>query len=498
MANLKISQLTAGNPAAVGDQIPINRSGTNFSITADSVSTWNFLQNAAGALTLANAGNATTFNQTSAVGWTWANTTPTVTGTATSLALSTVTPPSNAGGNSWVYTLSATETGAGTNGWAGALVTLAGFTGGATGNNGTNLAVTASTTTTVTITNATGTATNTGTPTIRSTSVSNSPIINVAGTVNTGGAGALASVADNWTIQNVIGTVVPNPVSTLTVAHSAGTNNAQLKLSSNVGASVASGITLNNGSTAFSATAGTQRGVLVSETFTAASGAAVFNALEVDLAVGSSAGTGVLTGINVALTGDGTYGSPTYGLFVSGDNGTYFQVQGGSVGVTAVTGRLSLQSATIIDSTGTATPVALQALYTNQSSGVSWGVPLKLNLTAQSAAISATTILAVPGTGAGMYRISYVASVTTAGTTSSLGGAAGFQVTYTDKNDSVVKTSNPTTPTISAGNTTATTISGVVNAYCKASTNLQYAFGYTSTGTAMVYDLNIYVEYLGA
>jgi hypothetical protein len=36
---------------------------------------WNALTNATGALTLANAGYATTFNQTSAVNWTWANTT---------------------------------------------------------------------------------------------------------------------------------------------------------------------------------------------------------------------------------------------------------------------------------------------------------------------------------------------------------------------------------------------------------------------------------------
>ena len=39
------------------------------------VVTWDLLGNAAGALTLANGTNATTFNQTSAVNWTWANTT---------------------------------------------------------------------------------------------------------------------------------------------------------------------------------------------------------------------------------------------------------------------------------------------------------------------------------------------------------------------------------------------------------------------------------------
>jgi hypothetical protein len=122
-------------------------------------------------------------------------------------------------------------------------------------------------------------------------------------------------------------------------------------------------------------------------------------------------------------------------------------------------------------------------------------------LTAQSAAIGATTIYAVPAAGAGMYRISWVASVTTAATTSCiLGGANGFQVVYTDPTDSVAKTSNPTTVTAhtSAVNATATTVSGVVVAKCKLSTNLQYSFDYTSVGgTAMVYDLDIAVEFLG-
>jgi len=121
------------------------------------------------------------------------------------------------------------------------------------------------------------------------------------------------------------------------------------------------------------------------------------------------------------------------------------------------------------------------------------------NLTAQSAAITPTTLYAVPASGTGFYRVSWVATVTTAATiSSSLGGTAGFQLVYTDADDAVVKTSNPTTPTISAGNTTATSISGTFNAYCDPSTNLQYSFGYTSSGaTAMQYNLHISVEYLG-
>ena len=37
MADQKISQLTDGNPAQSGDQIPVNRSGTNYRITAGSI-----------------------------------------------------------------------------------------------------------------------------------------------------------------------------------------------------------------------------------------------------------------------------------------------------------------------------------------------------------------------------------------------------------------------------------------------------------------------------
>lgn len=120
-------------------------------------------------------------------------------------------------------------------------------------------------------------------------------------------------------------------------------------------------------------------------------------------------------------------------------------------------------------------------------------------LTAQTAAITATTIYAIPVSQSGLYRITYAATITTAASvSSSLGGTNGFQIKFTNANgDSVVKTSNPTTANVSAVNATGTTISGVVTGYAAASTNLQYLFDYTSSGTAMAYDLAIYVEYLG-
>jgi hypothetical protein len=159
----------------------------------------------------------------------WQNTTPTVTGAATTVALSTTTAPVSLGSNTWRYTLAAAETGAASNGWLNALVVFSGWTGGATGNNGT-FTITASTSTTITVVNATGSTTNTGTPVAISSAVVNSPILQLAGTVNTGTAGALASVPDVWSVQNIIGSVGPNPTSTLTFTHTGSSGTAAVSV----------------------------------------------------------------------------------------------------------------------------------------------------------------------------------------------------------------------------------------------------------------------------
>lgn len=128
---------------------------------------------------------------------------------------------------------------------------------------------------------------------------------------------------------------------------------------------------------------------------------------------------------------------------------------------------------------------------------VAGGAPVEYaeaNLTGQTAAIGPTTIYAVPASGAGMYRISYVATVTTVASVSSvLGGTNGFQVTYTNADGSVVVTTaaGPT----SNLNTTQAHVSGVLVVYAKASTNLQFSFDYTSVNAAeMVYSLHVKVE----
>lgn len=132
---------------------------------------------------------------------------------------------------------------------------------------------------------------------------------------------------------------------------------------------------------------------------------------------------------------------------------------------------------------------------------VSNGIPSEyatVDLTGQTAAIVATTAYAVPASGLGMYRVSWVATITTAASSSSiLGGTNGFQIKYTDGNDSVVKTSVAGNSITSAANTTGTSVSGCLIAYCLASSNLQYLFDYTSVGgTPMAYNLHIKVEAL--
>lgn len=134
------------------------------------------------------------------------------------------------------------------------------------------------------------------------------------------------------------------------------------------------------------------------------------------------------------------------------------------------------------------------------STGAGWkpAVPATVgstNLVNQSAAVAATTVYAVPAHMSGMYRISVVAKVTTAATTSSNLGA--ITVNYTDNVDGVA-VSGLSAAALSAGNTTGTQINGSVIVNAKGGTNIQWAIAYTSVGaTSMVYAAEVRVDYLG-
>lgn len=116
-----------------------------------------------------------------------------------------------------------------------------------------------------------------------------------------------------------------------------------------------------------------------------------------------------------------------------------------------------------------------------------------VNITGHSAAIAATTLYAVPSGQGGIYRISWAAKVTTVSDTSSiLGGTNGFQIKYTDADDSVVVTT-PSGPT-SASNLTNTQLSGEVIVNAKAGTNLQYLFDYTDVAAYMPMQFSLYIR----
>lgn len=118
------------------------------------------------------------------------------------------------------------------------------------------------------------------------------------------------------------------------------------------------------------------------------------------------------------------------------------------------------------------------------------------DLTAQAAAIGATTLWSVPTGRPGVYRVSYSAVITTAATTSCiLGGANGFQLVFTD-NDTAGSVTTLAGP-INATNAIGSQVNGVVTANCKDGNPLQFTFGYNSVGvTPMQFAIHIRVEYL--
>lgn len=132
------------------------------------------------------------------------------------------------------------------------------------------------------------------------------------------------------------------------------------------------------------------------------------------------------------------------------------------------------------------------------------GVPSVLAtsfLTAQTSAISGQSIVSSASAFAkGMWRISFVATQTTAGSAGTvLGGTTGFTITFTNANgDTISKTTALSAPATGVGTSTSDTISGDFYGYAGASTNITYSFGYTAGGvTGGAFDIAVYAEFLG-
>jgi len=144
-----------------------------------------------------------------------------------------------------------------------------------------------------------------------------------------------------------------------------------------------------------------------------------------------------------------------------------------------------------------------QLLSSAGLSGVLWvnAATLKTTslLTAQTASVSNHALVTSSATK-GMWRVSYVATQTTAGSAGTvLGGTTGFRITFVNANgDTVTKTTAITSPTVGVGTSTADTISGDQYCYAGATTAITYSFGYTPGGvTGGAFDLAVYAEFLG-
>ena len=363
--------------------------------------------------------------------------------TETTVAL-TLSAAANASGGTTVYT--GTITGGALNAFAGCTFVVAGFTNGV--NNGTFVCMSC-TGANITLVNASGTAeTHAGTATYSS--------VVLAGTNSSGATQIIAGDSiylsglthATWLNTKVAKVISITSTTSITIADPT-----------------------NHGASGSSADTGTVVSNYITYAITASN-----IAFSVDTGTVVQQNTGNYQGLYMSMI-ETQLGTATY---------TLLDLYAGSAGTTR---EFSVSNTGLVTTYGAVATVA-------------GGMPSQLatsNLTAQGAAIVATTLYAVPASGAGLYRVSYVATVTQAASTSCvLGGSAGFQVKFTNNTDNVVKTSNPTTSTISAVNATGTTISGDLYAYCKASTNLQYLMDYTSVGvTPMQYDLSIRVEYLG-
>ncbi len=398
-------------PTSGGAATPTFRALVSADIPTGTV-TWDQIGSAATNLSLSNGTFTTTFAQTSSAAWDWRNTTPVI---APALNL---TSAANASGGSTVYQGTITGFGSGL-GFVGASVTIAGFVNAA--NNGT-FTVSAATGSSITVNNAAGVS-ETHAGTVVSSVVTNSPILTLRATY--AGASNVAAF-DTWTIQDITGSVIANPTSTLTIAHS--------------------------GSTGIAA---------------------------VSVPV-------------LKVTGAGTTSNAALQFTTAGVNWGF--ITDGSSRVAAIA-----NGATVFTLFGTGLSLPLPIIAYKGINTVSNGVPSELavsDLTAQSAAITATTIYAATATG--MFRVSWSADITTAATTSSvLGGTNGFQVLYTSPTDSVVKTTVAGASITSAANTTGTATTGSIIVYAKTGTNIQFTYDYASVGgTVMVYELHIKVEAL--
>lgn len=430
---------------------------------------WSALGNAGADLSLSNEGFNTTFNQTSAVNWTWANTTVGTVGSTNA------SPLLNLAANYW-----ATGAVAGVDSWS---LGIAALTAGL--NSPSTL-----------------TFTHSGSTGVAAVRV---PLLDIGGTdagISRRGAASLA--VGNGTAGDASGTLSCVEVTTgsaqLLLQQTGDTfGTTQLALRNSVGS--AGAIFINSGldlvDLGFLTSTSKQFNLRYEHRNIAVLSANSAGEMQIIDTTGGSKfvaeiGTGVASFAASVLAIGSPYVSslPVPDAGISRLGAASLAIGNGTAG--DFSGSLKFTTLTLAGLIGTYNGVA------TVKQGVAPILAAPARLVSQTAAQSAVSLVA--SALAGMYRISYCSAITTASDISSvLGGTTGFAVTYTDPQDSVAKTSNPTTPTKSAANTTGTTVSGNLYVYAKAATAITFNFGYTDSHTSqpMVYNLACYAEYLG-
>lgn len=111
-----------------------------------------------------------------------------------------------------------------------------------------------------------------------------------------------------------------------------------------------------------------------------------------------------------------------------------------------------------------------------------------LNLTGQTAAITSTSLFAVPAGGAGMYRFTVSEILTTAGT-------AGTITTSVVCNNGVANVTQ-TTATITTTASLGTEVDAVFTCFAGASTAINYLTTFTSVTGTPAYSVRIRMEAL--
>jgi len=469
--------------------------------SGSSSSIWNNLQNATGNLTLSNTGFSTTFDQTSAVAWTWANTTAATSSTTPPgfVVSATATQHVNSGVSAAVNTTGATL-----------LVAVITWIEGGLGNIADSQGNTWNYLTTYT-----SGGSNNATRIAYAYSYAGGPLATSATHTFTvsGSSGAQYFCT---VVQAFSGTLTTAAVyETSTGANSGLTSPFQIgSITPTTGDIIVSGFGTNSDSgTTASINAGFSTPVLstngtdenCASSYLLGSSGAVNPTWTTNA---SSQNTGVVAAFKPAASVITSQSSPV--LTLSGTCWTGAASATDTWTIQDVVANATDGASTLTFSQSGSPGVASIQIPSLQMTGtclkyagistVSQGIPAEyatLDLTAQNAAYAATTLYAVPASATGMYRISWSATITTASDgTSVLGGGTSFQVVYTSPTDSVSKTTTIGNGITSAANTTGTAIGGTLVVYAKTGTNIQVSFGYTSvqTTTAMVFELHAKCE----